>query len=100
MKFKIKYQRTMFSGIWVVTYGSNSVYFVESIGAQEYVRKKSKRILKESAAFARLQGIAVNLLSHEEFELVQKLKKTKCAGISPKQYGWLAGIYERQKRAW
>jgi hypothetical protein len=45
-------------------------------------------------------ALAANLLEADELALYTKLRKNKCAGITVKQYGYVKGIYERQKRAW
>jgi hypothetical protein len=102
MKAKIKFIPSLIanSGFWQVTINGNTTNYEESAAAYEYARKKLKRVFKEQAAFSRVSKVSVNLLSIDEAKFIRKMIKSKCAGITKAQYGFLAGIYERQEREW
>ena len=102
-KIKIVSQAVnMFGGrFWKVSDGRGHYgVFTTFEAAKEHVDKKLKRSRKEASAYSMLQRISINLLSHKDAELVNKLLKTKCSGITPRQYGYLKGIHERQEREW
>lgn len=66
--------------------------------AWEYLHKRINREIRQQKAFARIANqLDVELLTVTEARLIKKLIKTKCDGITKKQYGWLVGICERQK---
>lgn len=102
MKLKIKAIPTRTPGLfyWCVTTDKNTTNYSEYAGAYEYAKKYLKRYHKECSAYSMVQTLAFNLLESKEFELCKKLLKNKCKGITPKQYGYLKGIHERQKREW
>jgi hypothetical protein len=105
MKIKISSSPSLTGGLfWNVTITHNNIKqttsYCEPAGAYEFARKKLKRAFKEAAAYSRLLKISTNLLNTGELSLVKKLTKSKCAGISKAQYGYLTGIYERQQRDW
>jgi hypothetical protein len=85
---------------WRVTIGNNTTNYAEYAGAYTYVEKYMKRYYKECSAYAMIQTLAVNMLSVDESKLALKLKRTRCKGITVKQYGYLKGIHERQQRVW
>ena len=102
IKLRIKAQKTTNGGyFFIVTSDSITPIAFETFeGARIYAEKKLKRARKEASAYAMLQGISINLLSFKDMDLALKLLKNKCAGISPRQYGYLKGIYDRQQREW
>jgi hypothetical protein len=105
MKIKIKSSPSLTGGLfWNVTITHNGIQrttsYCEPAGAYEFARKKLKRAFKEAAAYSRLVTLSINLLSTDELALVKKLTKSKCAGITKAQYGYLTGIHERQQREW
>lgn len=88
------------NGYWKARFDGYNEWFMTFEAADIWVRKTMKRYYKESVAFSILGDIGVNLLSCRERELVDKLIKNRCKGITKKQYGWLRGIHERQQREW
>ena len=102
MKIKIHAVPTRTPGqfYWSVKIDGNITHWPQPVGAYEYVKKYLKRYYKECAAYSMVTSLAVNLLSEDEFSLIKSLKKSKCKGISIRQYGYLKGIHERQIREW
>lgn len=102
MKIEIKSVKTLIPGsfYWRVTIDNKTTNYADAAGAYTYAKKYLKRYYKESAAFSMLARISTNLLSEPELAIVKKLRRTRCKGLSPKQYGYLTGIYERQMREW
>lgn len=100
-KLQIKAQRALNGQFfYYATKDQNTAVFPTFEAARLYGWRKIKRERKEASAFAMLCNISMNFLSVKDAELVQKLKHSKAVGISPRQYGYLKGIYERQERAW
>jgi hypothetical protein len=100
-KLFIKAQKSITGGwFYIATQDKTTTCYSSFEAARQYGWKKLKRMQKEASAFAMISQISVNLLSVKDAELVNKLKNTKCASITPRQYGYLKGIYERQERAW
>jgi hypothetical protein len=85
---------------WYVKTPTTTTHYEHAEGAFTYAQKYLLRHRKEMSAFAMLDSISINLCSVEEADLIKKLKKNKCKGITKSQYGWLKGIYERQVREW
>lgn len=102
MKLQIKCLQNplWISDCWQVKFNGTVNNFNNFPAAVEYGRKLFKRYYKEMSAFAMTQTLAINLLSVIDLEFIKKLKKSSCKGITPKQYGYLKGIYERQKAEW
>jgi hypothetical protein len=103
-KYSIKSSTSLTGELfWVVKVTTDNKISVTSFatfdGASESVRKRILRERKESSAFSMVKNISINLLSHKDAELVNKLKSSFCLGITPRQYGYLKGIYERQERS-
>lgn len=101
MKMEIKSIPQLIGPPWwqvIFNGGINSFPTIE--GAHNHANKVWLRYRKEQSAFSMLNDVAVNLLDVKDIEFVQKLLKTKCAGITKAQYGYLKGIHERQKREW
>jgi hypothetical protein len=85
---------------WSVQTPQGWTYYEHSSGAFTYARKYMLRNRKEMSAFSMLNKISINLCTFDEAELIRKLIRNSCKGITKAQYGWLVGIYERQERAW
>jgi hypothetical protein len=86
---------------WSVIHpNGNSTHYEKYEAAFAYVVKKLKRELKEQVAYSRALKISINLLALIERAFVTEMLKCKCIGITKKQYGWIAGIYERQQKEW
>lgn len=102
MKISIKSSPSLITGniFWTVKTPTCTTSWPTHEGAFQFARKYILRYTKEHAAYSRVLEISMNTLSLNELQLVHKLLKTKCRGITPKQYGYLAGIYERQQREW
>lgn len=97
MKIKISKNRL---GNWIVEFNKHETAFANYDAATEFALKIWKRYYKEQAAFARLESINPLKLSIRELDFYDDLSRTKCKGITKAQYGFLAGIYERQERKW
>ena len=105
MKIKIKSHKSLFCGsfgniFWTVTFNGKTTSYPNAEAAFQGATKRYKRFYKESAAFSMLKDLAHNMLEIKEYDFVTKLHRTKCAGITKSQYGYLKGIYERQQREW
>lgn len=102
MKISIKSSPSLITGniFWLVKTPTTETAYPTCHSAFDYARRYMKRHYKESAAYSRVLQVSTNLLTIQELELVQKLLRNKCKGITSKQYGYLAGIYERQQREW
>ncbi len=100
-KLHIKAQKAL-NGRWfyIATADSGTTCYADFEGARQYAWKKLKRARKEASALSMVLNVSINLLSMQERDLIFKLQNSKCAGITPRQYGYLKGIYERQERAW
>jgi hypothetical protein len=102
LKIQIKSVKTLIPGgfYWRVTIDGKTTNYADAAGAYTYAKKYLKRYYKESAAFSMVSRLSINLLSESEASIVKKLRRTKCKGLTAKQYGYLTGIYERQMREW
>lgn len=102
MKLKIKcIQNPLWvASVWEVSFNGKVEQFNNPTAAYEYAKKVFKRYYKEQAAYSMLMTLAVNLFSNIERDFYNKLYQTRCKGITKRQYGYLAGIYERQMREW
>ena len=96
MKLTIRKQ----GAYWNVDFNGAHRFYPDYLGAVTYADKTWRRYYKEQAAHSMLLALSANLLEADELALYTKLRKNKCAGITVKQYGYIKGIYERQKRAW
>jgi hypothetical protein len=101
MKMQIRSQRSVVGDLfWIVDFNGAVTVYHNVHAAQEAAFKRYKRWYKENGAFSRLSKISDNLLSVEEYQFIQKMRKSKCKGITKAQYGYLVGIYDRQQREW
>jgi hypothetical protein len=102
LKIKIHSTQTLIPGgrFWTTTINGKATHYTDYDAAFKAISKRLKREYKEAAAYSRVMKVSINLLAIHEQEFVKKLQKSKCRGITPKQYGYLAGIFERQERAW
>lgn len=101
MKMQIRSQRNVMNYIyWTVDIDGDVTTYADVEAAYKSAAKRFKRYYKESAAFSMLSKVSANLCTIDEWEFIKKIRRTKCKGITPKQYGYLKGIYERQERAW
>jgi len=92
------------NNVWQVRYQLPSgnhclVSFLYPDGAFAYWIHMETRIVRESKAWAKIYKLNIRLLSLHDMKFIQKLLKTKCVGITKRQYGYLSGIYERQINA-
>jgi hypothetical protein len=100
-KYKIKAVKSLSGAFYFqVIEKGNTTAFSNFAAAKESVWRRLKRERKETSAFSMLVALSINLLSMQELSLYKKLAITSCKGISPRQYGYLKGIYERQDREW
>jgi|ERR1700688_1101243 len=100
MRASLKQVQNLYGRVWEVDVAGSLYYFADFEGARKHLNKKLKRLYKESAAYSMARTVEGSLLSCAERDLVRKLCKSKCSGITPKQYGYLKGIHERQQREW
>lgn len=94
------YLRKSANGYWILWFGNINKWFQSFEAAEREGKKIWKRYYKENAAFSMIEKIAQNILTIQELDFVRKLQRSRCKGISLKQYGYLKGIYERQQREW
>lgn len=85
---------------WEVNFNGERKIFPTHAGAVTHANKIWKRYYKEQAAISMILKISANLLCVKDKEFVSKLSKQGAVGITPKQYGYLKGIFERQERVW
>ena len=88
------------NGYWKARFNNRHEWFHTFDAAALWAKKEMKRFYKESTAFTIVGAITTTQLACRELELVEKLVRTKCKGITKAQYGWLRGIHERQTREW
>jgi hypothetical protein len=100
MRAKISKTRNLYGECWAININNTLEYFADFNTALHRLNKLIKRVYKEASAYSMARTISANLLSIDEGALVRKLCKSKCKGITPKQYGYLKGIHERQEREW
>lgn len=100
MRASIRQVRNIFGRVWEVEVAGDLHYFHTFDAAMTFLKKTLTRAYKEASAYSMARSISSNLLSIDEQALVRKLCKNKCKGITPKQYGYLKGIHERQEREW
>ena len=100
MRASLRQMRNLYGLVWEVEVAGNFYHFAEFDSALKHLNKTLKRCYKEASAYSMARSISSNLLSIDEGDLVRKLNKSKCKGITPKQYGYLKGIRERQQREW
>ena len=102
MKLKIKcIQNPLWvCSVWRVEFNNELSDFNSHNAAITFADKLWKRYYKEQGAYSMILNISINLLSNKDKELVEKLQKTNCRGITKRQYGYLVGIHERQVREW
>ena len=67
-------------------------------GAIHRLSRIIEQITREQKALKWLNSLTDQFLSCEEYVFIGHLRKTKCFGITKKQYGYLRGICERQPR--
>ena len=100
-KYKIKTQKAINGDYFFAVYrDGNTTAFPTFEGALNSVARRILRDRKEASAFGMVCNTSINLLSIHERQLIEKLQKTKCLGITQRQYGFLKGIYDRQQKAW
>lgn len=85
---------------WTVQTPKSRTCYEHYEGALQFVHKYILRERKEMSAYSMVQAVSENLLNIDETALIRTLKRTKCRGITKKQYGYLKGIHERQEREW
>ena len=100
MRAKIYKTKVIFGTCWAVEIDKKITYYREFDTALARLNKDIKRIYKESSAYSMARTLSSTGLNLAEGELVRKLNKSKCKGITPKQWGYLKGIHERQQREW
>src|SRR5271154_4912033 len=100
MRARILKRNTLFGYNWIVVINGISVYFEDFDTAMKHMNKTLKRMYKEASAYSMARTRSSTGLNLAEGELVRKLNKSKCKGITPKQWGYLKGIHERQQREW
>jgi hypothetical protein len=100
MRAKIYRHKDFYSSSWISEVNGDLKSFLTFEAALKDMNKRLKRVYKEASAYSIARTISSNLLSIDEGTLVRKLNKSKCKGITPKQYGYLKGIHERQQREW
>ena len=100
MRARIRKVHNFFGECWAIDINGRSEYFDTFDVALKRLNKVLKRIYKESSAYSMARTLSSTGLSIDEGALVRKLNKSKCKGITPKQYGYLKGIHERQQREW
>ncbi len=99
-KAKIYKSHTLYGYVWTVKVGKTVTHWATFDSALSYLGRALTRTVKEESAYSMARTISSNLLSIDESTLVRKLCKTKCRGITPKQWGYIKGIHERQQREW
>ena|SRR5271165_7133225 len=100
MRAKIKKVKSLYGEIWQVSVPGNSYHYYNFDTALKFLNRYITRAYKESSAYSMARTISSNMLTCDEQDLVRKLVKPKCRGITVKQYGYLKGIHERQQREW
>ncbi len=100
MRASIRQVRNIFGNVWEVDVAGNLHYYHTFDTAMIFLKKTLTRAYKEAAAYSMARTLSSTGLSIAEGALVRKLNKSKCKGITPKQYGYLKGIHERQEREW
>lgn len=86
--------------LWVLRFLNETYAFTSFVAAQIYAEKLVTRAYKEMVAYSIICHLETWLLPSREEELVVKLRDLKCIGITKRQYGYLRGIWERQKGKW
>jgi hypothetical protein len=99
-KAKIYKSHTLYGYVWTVDVGKARTYWDDFDKAMSWLKRALTREVKEAGAYSMARSISSNLLSIDEANLVRKLCKSKCRGITPKQWGYIKGIHERQQREW
>src|ERR1700685_461515 len=92
--------RNIYGHVWAVKVGMAISYWEDFDKARAHLNRAMTRAWKEASAYSMARTISSNQLSMAEADVVRKLCKTKCRGITPKQWGYIKGIHERQQREW
>jgi len=100
MRAKIYQAHNLYGKCWAVKISDKPLFFECFEDAHRYMSKTLKRMYKEASAFSMARTVSANMLNLAEKDLVRKLCRNKCKGITPKQFGYLKGIHERQQREW
>src|SRR5271168_690578 len=82
MRAKLKRVRSLYGEIWQVSVPGNSYHYYNFDTALKFLNRYLKRAYKESSAYSMSRSISSNTQSGNEQDLVRKLVKVKCRGIS------------------
>jgi hypothetical protein len=76
---------------------ATSEFFIFYDGAIGKLTKIGKQIKQEQKALRYLKEIELTLLSVREYHFIVHMDASKCKNITRRQYGFLKGIWERQR---
>jgi hypothetical protein len=96
LRAKLYKTHTLYGYVWGAQVGKTITYWGDFDKALAALNRMMTRVWKEESAYSMVRTIRAIDLNVAEADLVRKLCKSKCRGITPKQWGYIKGIHERQ----
>lgn len=91
------------SNFWICSvtdeyYDTRTIRYIHPDGAFKQVEKELQFAYYRISARTLLPDINERTLTDREFVFINKLHKTNCRALSKRMYGYLKGIWERNKK--